>query len=673
LAHVSLYRKYRSQTFAEVIGQDHITTTLANALAEDRLHHAYLFTGPRGTGKTSTARILAKSVNCERGPTATPCNVCDQCVAITQGSSVDVIEIDAASHGGVDDVRELRDRVAFAPASARRKVYIVDECHMLSTQGWNAFLKTVEEPPGHVMFVFATTEPHKVLDTILSRTQRFDFKRIPAGALLAHCQRLAELEGVTVEPGALELVVRAGDGSARDTLSVMDQVMAFTGDTMTLHGVVDVLGTVGEDLLSEMADHVARGDVAGVCALVGRLVDTGHDLRQFARDGVEHLRSLLLLKVAPDAGLVDTTAERLARMATQAQQIGQVELLRAVELLAESQAQMRRGNTRLPLEIALIKAALPEACGDPAALAARMDRLERRTGVEAAPAPPAPSPETPSPPGSAAATPAPPSAAEPTPPPEDTTSGPERGAGTPGSPTASRDDRADEDETAAGWPAPARAGAQPQAEPEPDPEPEPEPEPDPDPDPEPEPELEAPRGSQPAPAQGPPAAAAQAGTAEAQREPIATSVDLEFVQQTWPAVVEAVKGRSRRLHAFLTPASPMGVQGEILTLAFGKGSNFHAEQCASEEWRGHLGAVFSEVLGVDLRVRCIVSDGDDPGATVVEEDPQEVAARREAEAVAQNEAEEAAGELPDEREVHDLAVQTLTRDLGAVVVEDDPA
>ena len=393
MAYVSLYRKYRPQTFSEIVGQEHVSRTLSQAVAEDRLHHAYLFTGPRGTGKTSTARILAKAVNCEQGPTATPCNTCSQCGGITSGSSVDVIEIDAASHGGVDDVRDLRDRVAFSPASARMKVYIVDECHMLSTAGWNAFLKTVEEPPGHVLFVFATTEPHKVLATILSRTQRFDFKRVPADLLAGHVRNLCGQEGVSIEPEAVELVVRAGDGSVRDTLSVLDQVMAFTGASVTAASVADVLGVTPADLLGQASDAIAARDVAGVMTLVQRLADGGLDARQFARDLVEHLRALFLLQVAPHAGLVETTPERLTELRGQAQRLGRNELLRAMDLLADAQAAMRRGNTRLPLELALAKAAMPEHSGDAAALAARLDRLERDGAPAASPRPiPAPAP-----------------------------------------------------------------------------------------------------------------------------------------------------------------------------------------------------------------------------------------------------------------------------------------
>jgi DNA polymerase III subunit gamma/tau len=598
VAHVSLYRKYRPQTFAEVVGQDHVTTTLSGAVTEDRLHHAYLFTGPRGTGKTSTARILAKAVNCVEGPTPTPCNACDQCRAITSGSSVDVIEIDAASHGGVDDVRDLRDRVAFAPASARRKVYIVDECHMLSTAGWNAFLKTVEEPPGHVLFVFATTEPHKVLDTILSRTQRFDFKRVPAGVLADHVRSLAAAEGLTLDAGAVDLVVRAGDGSVRDTLSVLDQVVAFTGTTVGVDDVAEVLGAVPADLLAQMAELIASGDAAGLAVLVGLLSEQGQDLRQFAREAVEHLRRLLLLQVAPDAGLVDATPDQLAALQRQAGRLGRIELLRAVELLAEAQAQMRRGNTRLPLEVALFKAALPESSADHAALAARMDRLERlgATGASTAAAPAAPQPEPEPEPVPAAPNP------EPTPEPVPAAQNPE--------------------------PEPVPVTRQPEPEPAP-----------------PAPVLSGPEASGP-------------------------EADFDLLQRSWPAIMEGVKARKIRFHALLTMARPAALADGTLVLAFRPGYGLHAEQCGGEAGREVIIGAVEEVLGISPRLRCVVEDGDPAPAVDDDQDAAPARSVDEAADVYETEAAEAAGELPDEGQAHALAVEALTRDLGATVVDE---
>lgn len=553
MAYVSLYRRYRPQTFAEVIGQQHVIGTLTQAIAEDRLHHAHLFTGPRGTGKTSTARILAKAVNCIRGPTPEPCNACEQCRSITEGSSVDVVEIDAASHGGVDDVRELRERVAFVPASARMKVYIVDECHMLSTAGWNAFLKTVEEPPGHVIFVFATTEPHKVLETILSRTQRFDFKRIGSERLAEYLLQVAGHEGIAFDSDTAELIARAGDGSVRDALSLLEQVVAFTGPKVTVEGVAEVLGSTDEQLLGEMAGFVAAGDVPGLCLLVQRLADEGHDLRQFARDATDHLRTLFMLQTAPGADLVTGTPDRLERLQAQAARLGRVELLRAVELLAECQAQMRRGNTRLPLEIALIKAALPEASGDPAALAARIDRLERRLRE--------PSPDTdPSPPAT-------------------------------------------------------RAGASTRRD-----------------------------GNDPPPA---------------------TEFDLELLQRSWPAVLDRVKEQTIRVHALLQMSTPIGLEDGVLTLEFRAGHAFHAEQCGSDEGQRVIGGAIHDVVGVKTRLRCVVARAHSIRAGV-----EGARHQTEAEAVAETEALEAAGALPEEEEAHRRAIDALRRGLGATVVDD---
>ena len=635
MSYVSLYRKYRSQTFAEVIGQEHVTRTLSQAVAEDRVHHAYLFTGPRGTGKTSTARILAKSLNCEQGPTPDPCNVCTQCVAITTGSSVDVIEIDAASHGGVDDIRDLRDRVTFAPVSARMKVYIVDECHMLSTAGWNAFLKTVEEPPGHVVFVFATTEPHKVLDTILSRTQRFDFRRIDAAALAGHVAALGAEEDYSFEAGAIDLIVRAGDGSARDTLSVLDQVVAFTGPAVTLAGVAEVLGAVPDELLVEATEAIAAGDVPALCTLVQRLADGGHDLRQFASDAVNHLRALFLLQVAPGEGLVETTAERLGRLTTQAAALGRIELLRAIELLADAQAQMRRGNTRLPLEIALVKAALPEATGDPAALAARMDRLERRTGVAAEPAGGAtdPSPAT----GRSPARPSPASAPPPSPTAGWAPASAAEASATDGT-AGSIAEAVPESSTDAPDAPPAPADARDVA-------------------PTPADATERETKTQPEPEQTPgsPAQAAQP--------------DITLVHRSWPAVLDAVKRRSMRLNAFLLPAQAVALEGSTVVLRFGPNSAWHAEQCASEEWRDRLTEALQTVLGPEMRYRVVVGDHDappEPSDDRAGDQTEQV----QAEEVAETEAAEAAGVLPSEEEATAAALETLRRDLGATVVDD---
>ncbi len=628
MASISLYRKYRPQTFAEVIGQEHVSATLVHALTESRLHHAYLFTGPRGTGKTSTARILAKSLNCDRGPTAEPCNACSHCEGITAGSHVDVIELDAASHGGVDDVRDLRDRVAFAPATARMKVYIVDECHMLSTAGWNAFLKTVEEPPGHVLFVFATTEPHKVLDTILSRTQRFDFKRVPAPVLSAHAADLATRESIALEEGALDLVVRAGDGSVRDTLSVLDQVVAFTGSHVTVAGVADVLGTVPDAMLAEAADRIVSGDVAGVCALVGEVADAGHDLRQFTRDLVEHLRGLFLLKVAPEADLLSATPERLARLEAQAASAGQAELLRAMDLLTEAQAQMRRGTTRLSLELALAKAAMPEACGDPGALAARLDRLE--WGIAQASGLPRQGR-----------------------PARDPGTGDESSLEVQAPGPAQLQGQV-QDEVSDGGSPPAAASVpepepevEPPAEPEPEPQPEPVPEPEPTPEPEPEP------------------------TPEPEPEPTDRPLTLEAVQASWQSVLDAVKAQKIRFHAFLQMSAPTAFEGGVLTLEFRPGYGLHAEQCSSTAGQAVIGNALEQVLGIRPEVRCTVGSGGAPAA--VHEEPvaaplDDLAA--EEESVAETEAAEAAGALPDAEAHHEQALDTLKTELGAIVVDD---
>ena len=313
---IALYRRYRPQSFEDVLGQEHVTEILQTSIREGRIGHAYLFSGSRGTGKTSTARILAKALNCEKGPTPNPCNVCDTCVAITEGSSLDVIEIDAASHGGVDDVRELRENALLAPAIARKKIYIVDEAHMVSTQGWNAFLKTVEEPPEHVIFVFATTEPHRVLPTILSRCQRFDFRRISSATIAEHLARVAKEEGIDADEGALQLIARSAEGGVRDALSTLDQLAA--GGSVTVQDAARLLGSSTGDLMFEFADALATGDTGGAVQRVAQLVEEGHDLRP-ARPGADAQAFLRRVELhALEGQHVDDDAVGADRMAPHA-------------------------------------------------------------------------------------------------------------------------------------------------------------------------------------------------------------------------------------------------------------------------------------------------------------------------------------------------------------------
>ncbi|GAC1414250.1 MAG: DNA polymerase III subunits gamma/tau [Actinomycetota bacterium] len=377
MTRIALYRRWRSQTFGDVVGQDHVGETLQGQIREGRIAHAYLFSGPRGTGKTSTARILAKALNCESGPTPDPCNKCESCRSITEGSSMDVIEIDAASHGGVDDVRELRENVMLAPAVARSKVYIVDEAHMVTTQGWNAFLKTIEEPPSHVVFVFATTEPEKVISTIKSRCQRFDFRRINAEDIEKHLARICAEEGIEAESGALSLIARNADGGMRDALSTLDQ-LASSGAATTERAVA-LLGTAPAETLFDLGEALAGRDAAAALRLLHRLSDQGQDMRAYTRQALEHFRALLFMQRVPDGGaLIDATDESRARLSAQAERFGPAHLTHVLTLLAAAQAEMRQqAPARLTLELALVRASLPEADTTQEALLSRIERLER--------------------------------------------------------------------------------------------------------------------------------------------------------------------------------------------------------------------------------------------------------------------------------------------------------
>lgn len=383
MAYLSLYRKYRPQTFDEILGQEHVSATLANAISEDRVAHAYLFTGPRGTGKTSTARILAKALNCANGPTPSPCGRCESCLSITDGSSLDVIEMDAASHSKVEETREILAGVPLATAGGRKKIYVIDEVHMLSASAFNALLKTLEEPPDHVVFVLATTEPHKVLPTIMSRTQRFDFRRISADILAEQLATISKLENIDIDPAAISLVARHADGSSRDALSALEQ-LASLGERVTEEDAERMLGERAQDVFIELFDAVASGHVGTVFLTLNSMVAQGADARQLAYNALSHVRSLLLLKTAPQAeGLLDVSETDKPALIQQANTFSSGALLRTMDLIGKSLTEMRNSPShRLLLEIALVRAASPET--DPSAngLLGRIERLERRIGIE---------------------------------------------------------------------------------------------------------------------------------------------------------------------------------------------------------------------------------------------------------------------------------------------------
>ncbi|MGK8487899.1 DNA polymerase III subunit gamma and tau [Nocardia asiatica] len=396
---MALYRKYRPATFAEVVGQEHVTDPLSTALDTGRISHAYLFSGPRGCGKTSSARILARSLNCAEGPTSTPCGKCPSCVALGPGGpgNLDVIELDAASHGGVDDTRELRDRAFYAPAESRYRVFIVDEAHMVTTAGFNALLKIVEEPPAHLIFIFATTEPDKVLPTIRSRTHHYPFRLLPPATMRGLLGRICEQEHVPVEEAVYPLVIRAGGGSPRDSLSVLDQLLAGAGpEGVTYARAVPLLGVTDVALIDDAVEALAADDGAVLFGTVDRVMEAGHDPRRFAVDLLDRFRDLILLRAVPDAaerGLVTGPGDVLDRMRDQAARLGSATLTRYAELLHDGLGEMRGATApRLLLEVVCARMLLPSVSDAESATLQRLERLERGLASGSFAAAPAASP-----------------------------------------------------------------------------------------------------------------------------------------------------------------------------------------------------------------------------------------------------------------------------------------
>ncbi|GAA2268400.1 hypothetical protein GCM10009853_022110 [Glycomyces scopariae] len=567
---LALYRKYRPQTFAEVVGQEHVTEPLINAIRAGRLNHAYLFSGPRGCGKTSSARILARSLNCAQGPTPEPCGECRSCVALSAAGhgSVDVIEIDAASHGGVDDARELRERAVFAPVDSRFKIYIIDEAHMVTAAGFNALLKLVEEPPDYVLFIFATTEPDKVLPTIRSRTHHYPFRLIPPPAMRELCRRLCDEEGAVVADDVLPLVVRAGGGSARDTLSVLDQLIAGAGaEGVTYERAAGLLGVTDAGLLDEMCEAFAAADGAAVMEVVERVVEGGHDPRRFAGDLLERLRDLLVLTQVPDAGtlgLVDAPADQLGKMTSQATRMGTSTLTRMAEVVAAGLAGMRGATApRLLLELACVRAILPGSDESMAGLMQRLETLEQRAAgaALAAPARPAAAPVETGPAAvrTALAQAAPTPAAAPAPKPE-----PEAPAEVP--------PWEDAPEAPKPQAAPAAAAPEPVEEPP------------------------AEDWSEPAPAP----------VYEPAPEPAGGGTSAASVRRQWDRIMMAVKDRKRTTAALLQDATIADANDGEVVLAFKHA--FHAENLQKEPAYGIVVGVLGEVLGGTWKIRCEVGE-----------------------------------------------------------------
>jgi len=500
----SLYRRHRPRTFAEVVGQEPVVRTLRNAVQGGKVHHAYLFVGSRGTGKTSMAKILAACLNCENGPTIEPCGVCDSCVSIARATSLDVIEMDAASNNSVDDIRELRESVAYAPVSGRRKVYILDEAHMLSTAAWNAFLKTLEEPPPNTVFVLATTEANKVPATVIDRCHRFDFHRPTVEQIASVVRRTAEAESIEIPPGAIAALARSATGSFRDALGTLEQIVTYGGRQIALEDVLAVLGVADARLLERAVDAVASGDAAAALRALEECAQQGRDAGSFASDLEVRARELLVVQTLGELPEeLSLTPEADAALLAQAERVEHATVVRLLELLGEAMEGVRAGaDARTRLELALVKAARPAVDASVRALLARIERLEASAGPTP-PGVPAPIPPLP--------------------------------------------------------PQPASPGGRESSPPSPEPDPVP---------PTPAPEPPTPGVLEPRPPEAMQAPTAPQVAAPAAVAPTIEVRDLPSVGAIWPAGVELVRGENARLGAAIEASLPVGIEGDELTLAF---------------------------------------------------------------------------------------------------------
>ncbi len=546
MAHVSLYRKYRPAAFDQVMGQEHVTRTLVNAIDQGKISHAYLFAGSRGTGKTSTAKLLAKALNCVEGPTPCPCGKCESCVAISAGTSLDVIEMDAASNRGIDDIRDIRDKVAFATVEGKYKVYILDEAHMLTKEASNAFLKVLEEPPGHVIFVLCTTEAHKVLPTIQSRCQRFEFRRPDAGMVLEVLKKIAAAEEIDIDEAGLAAIARSSAGAFRDAIGALDQLATYCDKKIVLADVLAMLGTVESELLFEAVDIAAADDSRGALLFVNRLAEQGKEFGQFAQELVGHLRNIFLLQQLDDypPGIITAADEDVTRLKGQARLLAPDRVVRFVELLSDAVSEMKYGSDpRLQLELAFMKMTRPEVDMSTKSLLYRLDRLESRVkagggadrGAEAG---------------------------------ADEAGAPDGGPA--GSVSATTADEAEgvTAVTPAGESAGESAGAV------------------------------AGNG-----------AGLDAGGPDAKAIP-QVELSLDKIARAWSVILGMVKKRKIPLYSLLQEARPVDLEGKVLTLGFPAGTEFHKAQVEKPNYMEVIRDVLMEITGATLVVKCVVAEDD---------------------------------------------------------------